>query len=230
MLSLQGDFPNFAPYIDELLKAAHVAGSPDTRSDLELALKWAHHSCGVARTARTERAPPKLLEQLERRVAKTIELIGKLEKYPASRDIGFVMHAVGSEIVDAAPVREMILEGRNLRISRRRWTDRGLPRIPLDGMLVGVNVGNLLLAFQAHARKLRLRNKKRGQPKKEDKLAIVSYAANFFSTHSPHKLSTDVQNPFRNFAERFYEAVSGTEIEPEALGWQIREAVRAIRR
>jgi hypothetical protein len=65
---------------------------------------------------------------------------------------------------------------------------------------------------------------KRGQPEKAGKLQVVQIAADFFRAHSRVKPSTDENNPFRHFAERFFEAATST--EPLNLEWQVRQVLR----
>jgi hypothetical protein len=216
------------PHINDLLKIAGVE-SPEARCALEMSIQIAQADNHLARKSQEGRAPPELFEQLEKSIKKTIALLGRLEKYPHSRDIGFEIHPVGGGIVDAATIREMILQGRDLVVSRRPWTEHNDPRrLAVSGMVASVSVRNLLLAFQATVRKSRKR--KRGQPKKDDKMGVAFYAAGFFCLHSPHQPSSDFRNPFRDFAEQFYKAVTGIEVKSGSLDWQIREVLKARRR
>jgi hypothetical protein len=66
---------------------------------------------------------------------------------------------------------------------------------------------------------------KRGQPEKLNKLAVVKVAAGFFRAHSPVKPSNN--DPFRDFAERFFNAATGLETAEGSLDWQIRSVLKA---
>src|SRR5262245_29435399 len=150
-------------------------------------------------------------------------LIEKLGKYPDTRDIAFDMHPIGTGIADAATGREMIEEGRVLRVSRRPWVDKRISDpSSADHVIVGINVENALRAFRNRLGKVRTKNK-RGHPKRADKSSVVFYAADFFRTYSVTKPSTDVSNPFQPFVERFFEIATGT--RPPNLEWQIRQAL-----
>jgi hypothetical protein len=65
---------------------------------------------------------------------------------------------------------------------------------------------------------------KRGNPGKAGKLQVVQIAADFFRAHSSVEPSADEKNPFRDFAERFFEAATST--EPLNLEWQVRQVLR----
>jgi hypothetical protein len=97
------------------------------------------------------------------------------------------------------------------------------PPIPPGGTVACINIQNLLRAW--HSSVKRASRRKRGKPERKDKLAIVSYAAEFFRRHSPHRLSTDPDSHFCEFAGRFFEAVTGIEVSPD-LEWQIRRVLK----
>jgi hypothetical protein len=171
---------------------------------------------------RQKRAPSDLFEQLDSSIGKTLRLVEELGKYPDSHEIAFETHPIGTGIADAVTGREMIEEGRNLRVSRRPWVDKGIPHTSADDVIVGINVENLLRAFRVTVRKLRRKN--RGQPKRTDQSYVVFYAADFFRRYSAIKPSTDVNNPFHLFVERFFEVATGT--KSENLEWQIGQELR----
>ena len=52
----------------------------------------------------------------------------------------------------------------------------------------------------------------------------LARADSFFRAHSLVKPSNDENNPFRLFAERFFEAATST--EPLNLEWQVRQVLR----
>jgi len=147
-------------------------------------------------------------------------LIAKLGKYPNTRDIAFEEHPIGTGIADAVTFQETIEKGRNLRISRQPWVDKGTPRISADHVVVGINVENLLRAFLVNVGKAH-KKRKRGQPERTDKLSVVFYAVDFFRAFSATEPTTDERNPFRAFAERFFEIATGS--EPLSLEWQVRQ-------
>jgi hypothetical protein len=207
--------------IDDLLDLARITKTPETRSELDQAFEIARGTYEYERQHQ-ERAPSEPFEQLDASIRKTVMLIEKLGKYPDTRDIAFEQHPIGTGIADAAAGRK-IVEGRNLRVSRRPWVDKGWREVfPMDDIIVGINVENLLRAFRIHVGEAR-RNNKRGQPKRADKSSVVFYPADFFRAYSAIKPSTDEKNPFRCFVERFFEIATGT--KPPDLEWQIRQAL-----
>ena len=158
-------------------------------------------------------------------IGKTLRLIAKLSKYPRTRGVAFEQHPIGSGIVDASTPLEMIVKGRNLRVSRLPWVDKSWREsVAMDDVIVGINVENLLRAFQTHLGKARAREKKqRGHPKRMDKLSVVLHAADFFRAYSATKPSNDENNPFRFFVETFFEVATRT--KPPNLEWQVRQAL-----
>ena len=208
--------------IDDLLDLAGVAKTAETRSKLNQALERARAHYDYEH-GRQKRAPSDLFDQLDTNIRKTLMLIAKLDKYPDTRDIAFEMHPVGTGIVDAVTGREMIQEGRNLRVSRRPWVDEGTRHASsAETLIVGINVENLLRAFCVRVGKARRKN--RGQPKRADKFSVVFFAVDFFRRYSPTKPSTDETNPFRLFVERFFEVATGT--KSPNLEWQVRQALK----
>jgi hypothetical protein len=206
--------------IGELLELAGVAKTVEARSALNEALEISRGAYDYE-LKRQNRAPSALFEQLDASIRKTLMLIIKLGKYSDTCDIAFEMHPIGTGIADAATGRKM-REGRNLRVSRRPWVDKGIPRTLAEHVIVGINVENQLRAFQVRVRKAR-RKDRRGHPKRADKSSVVFHAADFFRAYSATEPSTDENNPFRPFVERFFEVATGT--TPKNLAWQIRQAL-----
>jgi len=209
---------NLPDPIDNLLDLVPgINKTPKTRSELNNALEIAR---GAYEYRHREQAPSDLFEQLDASIRKTLMLITKLGRYPDTRDIAFEMHPIGTGIADAKTGREMIEKGRMLRISRRPWVNKDTPpHTSADHIIVGSNVENLLRAFRISAEKAK-KKRGRGQPRRTDKLSVVLYAADFFRAYSAIQPSTDENNPFRLFAERFFEVATGT--KSPSLEWQIR--------
>jgi hypothetical protein len=205
--------------IGDLLDLAGIAKAPEIRSKLEQTLEIARGAYGHKHQ---KQAPSDLFEQLDASIRKTLMLVEKLGKYRDTLDLAFEQHPIGTGIADAVTGRQMLEEGRNLRISRRSWVDKGIPHTSADHVIVGINVENLLRAFRVNVKNAQRRNK-RGHPRRTDKLSVVLYAADFFRAFSAIKPSTDERNPFRLFVERFFELVTGT--EPVSLEWQVRQAL-----
>jgi hypothetical protein len=72
--------PQYKPYIDKLLKIAKA--NPEARADLEDSLERAEHSLYEAYLYQ-DRPPARLVKQVHRHLAKTIELVEKLDQYSA---------------------------------------------------------------------------------------------------------------------------------------------------
>jgi hypothetical protein len=92
------------------------------------------------------------------------------------------------------------------------------------------NYGNLTLGLTERMEAIRTMARaqlgKRGPRGKLDKLAAVQLALDFFSQHSDSDPSTDFNNPFRKFAEAFYRAAIGSEIESGKLEHHIRKVLK----
>src|SRR5262245_12805667 len=212
--------------IGHLLDVGGIAKTAEARRRLEQALEIAR---GTYDFENQQQAPSDLFEQLDASIRRTLMLIAKLGKYPATRDIAFEEHPVGTGIADATTTRKTIEEGRSLRVSRRPWVESvkadgkiQIPSISMDDIVVGINVENLLRAFRFRLRKAK-KKRGRGHPKRTDKLSVVFEAADFFRAYSATKPSTDENNPFRLFAERFFEIATGA--KPQKLEWQVRQAL-----
>src|SRR5262245_58224606 len=106
--------------IGDLLGLGGIAKTAKALADRKQALELAR---GTYEYERRNQAPSYLFEQLDASVGRTLMLIAKLGKYPATRDIAFEVHPIGTGIADATTTRKAIEEGRNLRISRRPWVE-----------------------------------------------------------------------------------------------------------
>jgi hypothetical protein len=212
----------FEPHIDALLKIGGIESSPKARSDLLLALQFAKANWELStERASRRRAPPKLLDQFIKTIEKGHKLLKKLRGYEVPRDLGTVIYPVGTGIIDVATAQEMI-RGRMLELPHHpSISDRELyhPACPSD-MMALINLEPFLRRLVFDARKGKRR---RGSLKKSGKEAVVSYAERYFRRYSPKKPSTDPENPFQEFAERFYEVV--TETKPDGLERQIRNVL-----
>jgi hypothetical protein len=195
-----------------------LAGAPDdTRAELEIAIGIARAGYGLELRRRKQSPPTELLERLEKSIRTTLALLGEAEEY-ADFGAGFLLHPPGTGVVDAANIWE-----RNVSVSKRPWTaTRGVPKIGPDGIVVGINARNLLLSLSAQIRREHPK-KKRGAPRERDIAAVVFYALDFFLRHSDCNPSKDEANPFRLFAERFYEVTTGR--QPPSLEHHIKEAL-----
>jgi hypothetical protein len=213
-------------HIDELLKIAGATNRVEVRSDLVNALRFAQAYSLLDRKLR-QRAPRKLVEQFEESVRKTVALLGRLNTYPDSNDTGMVTYPVGTGVIDIATTREMML-GQTLSLPRQlAITDSELLffSASADRMIAAVNIEPLLRGIVL---RLARRKRRRSQPEKLDKQAIVFYAYQFFSRHSRTKASTDPNNPFRRFVERFHAVVAGDNT-PGGLDWHIRTVLKQRR-
>jgi hypothetical protein len=207
-----------------LLDMAGVANSADARSELVLALQFARLRHGSAFKSH-QRAPPELFEQLETSVRKTLGLLRRIKKYPGSCGMSFVLCPVErGDVVDVATTQDM-LRGRRLQLPQHpSISDKDLRWLSpaLDGMIAGINVELVLRKMMLHQPGRRVR----GGPKKVGKHAIVHYAAGFFRLHSSEKPTTNINNSFRRFAEQFYRTVTGQDVDPGGLEWQIRSVLK----
>jgi hypothetical protein len=221
-VALRSVMARFEPHINELLKMAAVKSDANARSALVNALQFAEAGCYLEGRSQ-DRAPSELVEQLEGSIKKTLALLRRITTHRYSRDLGFVMHPVGSGVIDIATVQEMI-RGRTLDLPRHpSISDAELrfPSVAADGMWAVINIEPLLRAVM-----IKLAKRKRSQPKKLGKEETVFYAAQFFCLYSSIKPSNDPNNRFPKFAKRFYEAVTGNDIEPGRLDWQIRKVLK----
>jgi hypothetical protein len=202
--------------IDELLELAGADAGPESRTDLLNALQLAQrtHEEEEELSCR-ERPSSKRIQQLEDSIEKTRMLLTQIREYDDFRNIGFVTQQIGRGVV-APPAQ-------------------GLPRSPsisdeelilphCDEPVVAINIEPLLRATSLYARR---RRRGRGGPKNLGKEAVLFYAEHFFARHSPKKPSTDPNNPFHPFVERFYEVVTKT--KPSGFDRQMRKIFRANR-
>jgi hypothetical protein len=83
--------------------------------------------------------------------------------------------------------------------------------------------------LQAVEKRAQAERGRRGQPPKEDKQIAAGCALTFFLKHGSRKPSADPKNPFHEFAEAFYGAVTGKEIEVGGLDHHIRKALELNR-
>jgi hypothetical protein len=196
-----------ARQLDELLDEARVRKDARTRNDLHIALLYARSS-NISEQEAQEYPPRELLDQLQKSILKTRLLLQRLEGLAYTRNIGWEIHSLESEVV----------KGLSLLVPGKHSEP---PKMP-DRMIIGINMQNLLRAWQDSVKKIPRR--KRGKPERRGELAIVFYALEFFCRHSARKPSNDPKNPFPVFAERFYETITGT--EPRNLDWQIRQVLK----
>jgi hypothetical protein len=175
--------PDYKPY-SKLLKIAKA--KPEARADLEISLENAQHSLLEAEWYR-DRPPARLLKQVHCQLAKTIELIDKLDRYGAY-----------------------------------------FPRLALSWVRTIENGGWTTVSAQEALRDIESQIGKpvRGPPKKHDQSWVVSDALDFFVRHSPLRPSGDTKNPFHEFCELFYRAVSGVVVKEGGLEHHIKSALK----
>jgi hypothetical protein len=209
--------------IDELLELAGADNGPESRTDLLNALQLAQMTYEEEEELSCrERPSSKQIQQLEDSIEKTRMLLTRIRGYDDFRNIGFITLPVGRGAVGVAMTEDMI-RGRMLELPRNPSITDGELMLPtLDGMAAAINIEPLLRATLLYARG---RRRGRGGPKNLGKEAVLFYAEGFFRKHSPTKPSTGPKNPFHEFAERFYEAVSKT--EPGSLDRQMRNVFAA---
>jgi hypothetical protein len=183
-------------------------------------LTFARASFGLKYKTRKGRASPILVRQLEKSIKRTLALLGRLKKYPNLHDINIVLHQVDSRVINVARGHEM--SGIYLRDPPNDQELCRRPTIAADEMLAVVDIEALLRKIM-----INLPRQKPGGPRKEGKEAIVFHALQFFQQHSPCKPTTDPDNPFAYFAERFYEVVVGS--EPDGLERQIKKVLSTER-
>jgi hypothetical protein len=197
--------------IDELLELAGADKRPLSRRDLLNALQLARMSYEAEKDESSRQRPPsKQMDQLERSIEKTCVLLRRIRRYDDFRNIGFVTQQIGRGVVAVGVAQGL---ARKPSIS-----DQELICPTFDGQVAAMNVEPLLRATLLRVR--RLRRHGRGAPKNLAKESVVFYAAQYFREHSPTKPSTDLKNPFHEFAERFYEVVTKT--KPGSLDRQKR--------
>jgi len=197
--------------IDDLLDVACVKKNAKTRCDLIIAISYAQ-SANASEQQAQKRPTTEFLDQLQTSIRKTQMLLQKLEGHADASDIGWEVHSLESEVVKA--------------LSYQVLGNRSEPSILPDTTLIGINMQKLLRVW--HDRVEKIPRRKRGQPRKQAEDAIVFYAFEFFCRHSTRKPSHDEENPFRAFAERFYETITGA--CPHNLDWQIRQALESRQR
>jgi hypothetical protein len=205
--------------LDELLKIAGAPNNARTRASLELNLLLARGQCELLKERR--QVPATLFKQLDRRITQTMTLLQELERYPAWRDVCFQTYVSGDGIAIATSPKE-IFEGK-LTLPRKLPPRPKRPKIGSNDTAITVNVRAALGDIHGIVRPTLRRT--RGQPKKDDKFVCVLCAEKFFDNYSRHKASTDPNNPFSAFCERFYDTVSGGTSEAGALAWHIRKTL-----
>ena len=98
-----------------------------------------------------------------------------------------------------------------------------------DWREITVYLPPLLQQVEEQARFYSQSKPRRGQPAKEDKSIIVWLALDFYREHGSRKPSANPTNPFPKFAECFYRAVKGKEVEG-SLDYYIRRAINRSKR
>jgi len=194
--------------LDDLLEIAGITRNVErARSDLVITL-WSARSANASEQEAQNRPPPDLLEKLERSITKTRRLLARAKKHSFTKDIGFQVHRLETDVVKAVSFGTL---GKH----------KEFPTIPDDRTVVMIDIENLLHAWHDSVEKTQ--RKKRGRPSEQDKTAIVQHALEFFGKHSLKKPSTDPSNPFTGFAEEFYKAVTK---KPGGLDRQIRKVLK----
>jgi hypothetical protein len=187
--------------IDDLLEIGGIAKTPTARSDLEIAL-WVARSASAIEKNAQDRPSPRLLDQLERSIVRTRMLLAEVKGH-ASSTVNVLRTRAGADVVKAAVVRDLGKHGE-------------LPTIPEDSIVVEIDIQNLLDAWHNNIK--RIPRRKRSNPGKPEKDAIVYYADQFFRSHSPVSSAKFIQ-----FAERFFDAVlEKPTSETFKLEWPIR--------
>jgi hypothetical protein len=212
--------PPFSKHLDRLLKYAGVPPTPGNRSALDVALKLAWIGNKI-RVDDKERAPSKLLDQLDDSINKTQTLLRAVEIFKRSHDIAFDSCPIGEGTISVETAREMKF-GKTLSLPRNPPSLRGLDQpVPADGMIAAINVCRLLDRVRREIRRL-----KRGPGRRPEagKSTIVAYASDFFRRHSLLQVTQYPNGHFANFCKHFYEVVTGaTHLDLDALQAQIRK-------
>jgi hypothetical protein len=174
--------------IDPLLEAAGIRRNAQTKDDLEIALLLAQSESSSAHEAKHQ-PTPKLLRRLEQSITKTLNSLAGVREHGYASQIGLEMHRAGAGVVKAQFVRKM-------------GEHKELPTIPEDAVWVLIDIKLLLCAWLERIKKVPRR--KRANPGKPEKDAILRYAKEFFIRHSSGE-----PKKFTEFSERFFEVVIG---------------------
>jgi hypothetical protein len=193
--------------IDELLDIAGIAATEAARSDLEIALWLAQSESSLAHEAKHQ-PTPKRLRRLEQSITKTLNSLAGVREHGYASQIGLEMHRAGAGVVEAQFVRKL-------------GEHKELPTIPEDAVWVLIDIQRLLCAWLERIKKVPRR--KRANPGKPEKDAMLRYAQEFFIRYSSGE-----PKKFTEFSERFFEAVIGKdarEIDEVTgkLDWQKRK-------
>jgi hypothetical protein len=198
--------------IDDLLKIANIPTKAAARSDFKIAL-WLAQSESYSAQEAKHQPTPKLLRQLEQSITKTRNLLANVMEKSYAGQIGLEAHRAGAGVVKAQFVGKL-------------GEHKEQPKIPEDGIFVLIDIQSLLCAWLERIK--RVPRRKRANPGKPEKDAILRYAKEFFITHSGNS------KKFAEFSERFYEQVIGKssgEIDEVTgkLDWQKRKLQRQTR-
>jgi hypothetical protein len=188
--------------IDELLELAGADAGPESRTDLLNALQLAQMAWEDEEATPPQRPPSRQVDQFERSIEKTLELLRGIREYEGGRDVGFVRQPVGRGVIEVATMQEIML-GRELQLPQHSSISDGeliFPTVGMGEMVAKVNIEPLLRATLLFARRGR---RGRGGRKKLGKESVVLYAKDYFRKHSPKKPSTDPANPFHLKPWRF---------------------------
>jgi hypothetical protein len=109
--------PDFAPYVEELLEKACVESNSEARFSLDSHLQCAWADYRRERRHHKEGPPPELIEQLENSIRRMQQLLGRLARFPASKEVIADECPVGEGTVNIAAVKEMML-GKTLDLPR----------------------------------------------------------------------------------------------------------------
>jgi hypothetical protein len=216
--------PDFTPHIEELLKLAGIAGTPDTRNALDWFLQQGWVDSELERQ-RGKRAPPELFEQLETSIKKTQKLLRRLGKFPPTRNIEFDMGCyVGEGTISVASWQE----GMELVLPRNPPPLDSYPEpIPTGATIAMINRQRVLDRL---LRQLDVFNpkRKRGGQRNRTHRAVVARASHFFRQYSTAKLTTYPDGKFVPFCKLFYEIATGASgLDNHMLDTQIRAEVKS---
>ena len=204
--------------LDDLLDAAQIKRKTRTiRDDLLLILSYGR----LALYQHQQRTVPAAhLTKLEKSIEKTNSLLAEYsQKYNTA--IGEQLHRDGDGVVYVQQVHDL----KTIRGIQLCRNESEFPPEFSGRFLVAIKIQALLKAWHKNIKDIPRRT---NRPKEQVKTDIVRYAKEFFCRHSPHAPSSDTTNPFRDFAELFYEVVTGNEPDdtgPSHLEYQIRQAL-----
>jgi hypothetical protein len=203
--------PDFALHFEELLGLVRIKSTPEVKADLdaELRLAWLYNTM---ERKHQSLAPPEDIEQLKNSITDTQKYLRRLEKFGRTSDIVCHFCPVGEGTVSIATLREMKF-GETLELPRNPPPLGGLPeQIPLETMMVAINIHRLLERLKREIDYTHQRKKKPYGQFRRDNQIVIAHAARFSRRHSSVKATSYCDGPFFKFCKLFFEVVTGSSL------------------